>query len=211
MFVTTATSRASFRKERSDSSASTTAHSPAPQPAFGPAGELPADRGSPGRGRSRRSAWAAIDAVVVLPCVPARRSCASSATARPAGRHGAARAAPRARAALAQGCPRGSPSRRRARAPGGTLAGVVADRRARSRPRAGARSRGSRRGREPVTSAPSRARRAPARSSGAADADEVEAPPSKVIRGRARAARRRSCGRRRRRRAPSFVVLSLSL
>ena len=35
-FVTTAISDVSFSSERSDSSASTTSHSPAPQPAFAP-------------------------------------------------------------------------------------------------------------------------------------------------------------------------------
>ena len=70
MFVTTATSRASFRNERSDSSASITAHSPAPQAAF-----VPAARSSPpitnaGSRPVSISASAAIDAVVVFPCVP---------------------------------------------------------------------------------------------------------------------------------------------
>ena len=70
MFVTTATSRASLRNERSDSSASITAHSPAPQPAF-----VPAARSSPpitkaGSRPVSISASAAIEAVVVFPCVP---------------------------------------------------------------------------------------------------------------------------------------------
>jgi hypothetical protein len=70
MLVTTATSRASFKKERSDSSASITAHSPAPQAAF-----VPAARSSPpirnaGSRPVSSSARAIIEAVVVFPCVP---------------------------------------------------------------------------------------------------------------------------------------------
>ena len=79
MFVTTATSGESSRNERSDSSASTTSHSPVPNDAFvltpgrPPA---PGGRSSPpitnvGPQPSDSSACAAIDAVVVLPCVPA--------------------------------------------------------------------------------------------------------------------------------------------
>ena len=70
MFVTRATSRSSLRKERSDSSASITAHSPSPQAAL-----VAAERSSPPirKAGSRPHAsrmWAAIEAVVVLPWVP---------------------------------------------------------------------------------------------------------------------------------------------
>ena len=75
------------RNERSDSSASTTSQSPVPQPAF-----VPVVRSSPpmtydGSQPARMSACAAIDAVVVLPCVPAiaivRRSRDSSPSSSP--------------------------------------------------------------------------------------------------------------------------------
>ena len=69
-FVTTAMSRPSARNERSDSSASITAHSPAPHAAL-----VPAARSSPpirnaGSRPDSSSASAAIEALVVLPCVP---------------------------------------------------------------------------------------------------------------------------------------------
>ena len=71
MLVTTATSRASFRKERSDSSASRTAHSPPPHAAL-----VPSARSSPpirkaGSRPASASASAVIEAVVVFPWVPA--------------------------------------------------------------------------------------------------------------------------------------------
>ena len=87
MFVTSAISAASCRNERSDSSASTTSQSPVPQPAF-----VPVVRSSPpmtydGSQPARISACAAIEAVVVLPCVPAiaivRRSRDSSPSSSP--------------------------------------------------------------------------------------------------------------------------------
>ena len=70
MFVTTATSRASFRNERSDSSASSTTQSPVPQPAFVPAERSSPPIRKPGSRPHSSSTWAAIDAVVVLPWVP---------------------------------------------------------------------------------------------------------------------------------------------
>ena len=70
MFVTTATSRRSFRKERSDSSASITAHSPSPQAAFVPAARSsPPIRNAGSRPVSSRTS-AIIEAVVVFPWVP---------------------------------------------------------------------------------------------------------------------------------------------
>src|SRR5215208_1695333 len=70
MLVITATSRPSLRKERSDSSASITPHSPAPQAAL-----VSAERSSPpirkaGSRPAPRRTWATIEAVVVLPCAP---------------------------------------------------------------------------------------------------------------------------------------------
>ncbi len=69
-FVTTAISGLSRSSERSDSSASTTSHSPLPQAAF-----VPVERTSPptrydGSIPHSISAWTAMLAVVVLPCVP---------------------------------------------------------------------------------------------------------------------------------------------
>ena len=71
MLVITATSRGSSRNERSDSSASTTIHSPSPHAAF-----VPSDRSSPpirkaGSRPQARSTWATMPQVVVLPWVPA--------------------------------------------------------------------------------------------------------------------------------------------
>jgi hypothetical protein len=69
--VTTATSGDSLRNERSDSSASITSHSPSPQPAL-----REVVRSSPpiryeGAAPASMSTWAHMQAVVVLPCVPA--------------------------------------------------------------------------------------------------------------------------------------------
>ena len=159
-----------------------------------------ARRRSGSRARARRppARGAVIAAVVVLPCVPATAiSAAQRADLRRAARRGGgparrARAPPRARACRRD---RGrddqlDAGRRRARARGRCAA--------RSRPRAALACRADSARSQPDTSAPSRARdEREAAHAGAADADEVQAPPAPT----GRSARRRAsiaCPARRR-------------
>ena len=175
-FVTTASAGASLRNERSDSSASTTSHSPLPQSAF-----VPVERSSPpirydGSRPSSTSTCAAMLAVVVFPCVPATATHGFSRDTSPS-------RSPRWSTALRQrarrrapGCPRRSPSRppprrppagwrRRARSPALDPGGAqpLAVRRLGA---VGARHLGAQRARDERQAA----------HPGAADPDEVQPP-----------------------------------
>ena len=79
MFVTTESWGDSRRNERSDSSASTTSHSPAPQAALRPVVRSSPPMRYDGSSPIRSRACAAIELVVVLPCVPAMASVRFSA------------------------------------------------------------------------------------------------------------------------------------
>ncbi len=70
-FVSKPISSLRLNIERSDSSASTTNHSPSPHSAFGKPSPTGAPTSHPGRKPAERSACTIIDAVVVFPCVPA--------------------------------------------------------------------------------------------------------------------------------------------
>src|SRR5689334_10020472 len=65
---------ASFSSERSDSSASTTSHSPVPQPAFAPVERTSPPTRYDGSRPAPRRACTSMLAVVVLPCVPVTAS-----------------------------------------------------------------------------------------------------------------------------------------
>ena len=122
MLVTTATSRRSARNERSDSSASITAQSPPPQAAL-----VAAERSSPpirkaGSRPHSRSACAAIEAVVVLPCVPLTAIVRLSADSSPSSSPRWSTRAPAARPATSSGLSGGIAVDSTSSAPAGTLA-----------------------------------------------------------------------------------------
>ena len=105
--MTTATSTCSSSIDRSDSSASTTSHSPAPQSAFRPVVRSAPPIRYAGSIPMRSSAWAIIDVVVVFPCAPPtaivrfRRLICSSRSAR--GRSGSPRWCAATRSAFESG------------------------------------------------------------------------------------------------------------
>ncbi len=120
--MSTATLGASFSSERSDSSASTTSHSPAPQPALDPV-----DRTSPptryaGSSPQPRSAWTTMLDVVVLPCVPVTAIVGRSRVISPSRSARCSSRSPRSRAATRSGFSGGIALETTTSAPSGTFA-----------------------------------------------------------------------------------------
>ena len=127
MLVTTATSRGSSRNERSDSSASTTIHSPSPQAAL-----VPSERSSPpirnaGSRPQASSTWATMPQVVVLPCVPATAIAFLSDATWPSSVPRWITSRPASRAAASSGLSSGMAVETTSSAPVGHVGGVVAD------------------------------------------------------------------------------------
>ena len=176
--MTTATSRASFRNERSDSSASITAHSPAPQAAF-----VPPARSSPpirkrglaagldqGERGHRRASWSSR-------ACRSPRSCASSGDSSPSRSPRCSTSAPAARAAASSGLSSGIAVETTTSAPSGTFAAswpIAGSMPAAAQPLAVGRLRLIR-ARHARAELPRDQREAA--HAGAADADEVERTP----------------------------------
>ena len=211
MLVTTATSRSSLRKERSDSSASITAQSPAPQAAL-----VPAERSSPpirkaGSRPAPRSAWAAIDAVVVLPCAPPTAIVRFMRDSSPSRSPRCSTGRPAARAAASSGLSSGIAVETTSSAPSGRLAASW-PRSRRCPRRAAARARPTRPGRSRSRAPRATARPAPGRScpprrsrrSAGCGRRMASLPsPATLLSGPARSARPRSAPRRPAARSPA--------
>jgi hypothetical protein len=107
MLVSTAISTLRLSIERSDSSASTMSQSPLPHRAFGRSAATAPPTSQPGSRPAARRAATSIEAVVVLPCVPAtaivRLSAVSSHSSSARGRSRRLRARAAERSTLSAG------------------------------------------------------------------------------------------------------------